>query len=253
MLGKLLKYEFKATSKTFIPVYAGFLLSSLMMALFTKMNVDSIALNILMVVFSLVYLLLTFAVTFIPIFGSLQRFNKNLLGEEGYLTNTLPASTNQLLLAKVFPAIVWMIISIAASIASQWIMLATAGETDMAMNMYSDIINQIFDFFKNDPFLGILIIVYILTLFIGILFTVYSSVCLGHLSNAKRGLKSFLWFLVLALVVALIFGIFMDILDGMVISEETTVFSILIGINVVFISAMYFLMHTILSKKLNLE
>ncbi|MFA5659672.1 MAG: hypothetical protein WC900_10380 [Oscillospiraceae bacterium] len=136
MLGELLKYEFIATSKTYVLVYAGFILSSLMMALFSKLNVDSIVFNILVVVFSLAYLLLIFAVNFIPIFGSLQRFNKNLLGEEGYLTNTLPVSTNKLLLAKRFPVIVWMIVSITTLNAAQWIMIVTIGETDMAINMY---------------------------------------------------------------------------------------------------------------------
>ncbi len=253
MLGKLLKYEFMATSKTYIPLYGGFLLCSFLMALFTKMNFQSIPLVILVTVFSLLYVVLTVVITFIPIFGSLQRFNKNLLGEEGYLTNTLPASTNQLLIAKVFPAIAWMIVSMLSSIAAQWIMLVSAGEGDTAINMYSTAIEQLSAFFRREPLLGILIVIYILTLFIGALFTVYSSVCIGHLSNSKRGLKSFLSFLGLVLVVGIIFGTLLESLDNIAITNETTVFLLLIFANVIFIGAMYFLMHRILSRKLNLE
>ena len=109
MLGKLMKYEFRATAIYFLPIYAMLILVSGLryaVSLITEKFSGSYP------VFSTfglsaAYFLLAFGLAVTTFVVIIIRFYKNLLGAEGYLMFTLPVSISQNILAKLIPAVVW--------------------------------------------------------------------------------------------------------------------------------------------------
>ena len=87
MLGKLIKYEFNANSRTFLPMYIALILvAAVNRVLRVTMSEANLAFGI-----SIMLLVgLFMALGIITLVVIIQRFNKNLLGDEGYLMFTLP-------------------------------------------------------------------------------------------------------------------------------------------------------------------
>lgn len=127
MLGKLIKHEFKATSKVIVPLYgaaaAVFVLTKVMIAingLFQK-NTDAIVWGIsdigsiitttisqILTAISVMTMVGTIVVTVILV---ITRFYKNMLGNEGYLMFTLPVTSSQHILSKLIVGISWTVCS----------------------------------------------------------------------------------------------------------------------------------------------
>lgn len=136
MLGKLLKYELKASARTLLPLYAGTLLialvSGISMAVQTNnMNkfhqsiADGVAVTFSsfgnsidggLYTFIGVSMILVFAfcvaVTVLTVMSVVQRFNHGIAGNEGYLMFTLPVKHETLLASKLLGALLWSLASL---------------------------------------------------------------------------------------------------------------------------------------------
>ena len=128
MLGKLLKYEFRATGRIFLPAYAALLVMSVVTRLFYGNGgvfVSGASSNdeLLAGIATLIMIMLFTAVWVVTLAVTLRRFWTNLLGREGYLTNVLPVHPWEHMLSKLVTASVWNILSGLASILALWIML----------------------------------------------------------------------------------------------------------------------------------
>ena len=128
MLGKLFKYEFRATGRIFLPSYAALLVMSVVTRLFYGNGgvfVSGASKNdeLLAGIATLVMIMLFTAVWVVTLAVTLRRFWTNLLGREGYLTNVLPVHPWEHMLSKLVTASVWNILSILASVLALWIML----------------------------------------------------------------------------------------------------------------------------------
>ena len=113
MLGKLLKYEFRATGRSMLPVLG---VMTLLVAL-ANVSVRVLDKNIggfLAVLFGLIIFATVIAVIaaeIMPIVVMVTRFYRNLLGGEGYLMHTLPASVHSLVWSKLIVSCVWMFLT----------------------------------------------------------------------------------------------------------------------------------------------
>jgi hypothetical protein len=133
MLGKLLKYEFRATGRLYLPLY----LVVLVFALLGRISINGNLLNITSTLnayggsftigggegffSSLVstaaalvlmgYFLTLLGAVVVHFIITIQRFWKNLMGDEGYLMFTLPVSVDELLWCKAIAASVWGLIT----------------------------------------------------------------------------------------------------------------------------------------------
>ena len=127
MLGKLLKYEFKATSRILLPLYGALLIFAFIVKIFIGTKLDGVNMDFLggipAVVSIFTYGATMAAVFIVTIFIIIQRFYKNLLGDEGYLMNTLPVSTTSNISSKLISAIIWSLVSIFVAILSIIIMM----------------------------------------------------------------------------------------------------------------------------------
>lgn len=105
MLGKLLKYEFKAVGRIMLPLYAAVILFSVIFAVSMKSFSDLGVLNVVLTVLFSVTVAATIIMTLVLI---IQRFYKNLLGNEGYLMFTLPVTTGKHITNKTISAAAWV-------------------------------------------------------------------------------------------------------------------------------------------------
>lgn len=87
MLGKLIKHEFKACGRYFLPVYIALLIVFFLNGFTLPRSSESAVSGILVILLVSVTLLFIF----INLYVTIKRFASSIYGEEGYLTNTLPS------------------------------------------------------------------------------------------------------------------------------------------------------------------
>ena len=114
MLSKLLKYEFRATGRIMLPVYALLLVTaggtSVTGSLMGRYP-ESTVLSIFRTLFMTLFAFTTFGVLLLTLVLMVYRFYKNLMTDEGYLMFTLPVSRSQLIWSKLIVSMAWGILS----------------------------------------------------------------------------------------------------------------------------------------------
>lgn len=216
MLGKLLKYEFKATARMYFPLY----LAVLLLALLGRLSIGGNILNAAQVLESygegggglfstflgalaaiaLVFyglgLLGAYVVHFVI---TIQRFWKSLMGDEGYLMFTLPVSVDQLLWSKAIAAAVWgaatflvVVLSVFVLAFQPWLAEAFGGyiahelqELGPAADLLWAILGELFD----GTFWGMMAVTLVLDTFSGI-FLLYAAMAIGHTVRNHKVLAS---------------------------------------------------------------
>lgn len=136
MLGKLLKYEFMATSRVFFPFYALVLALGMVSGLLSEFGggfYSKLTLGLTILALVVIYFM-TFAV-------SISRFNKNLLGKEGYLSFTLPVSATNHILSKLLIALFWNFLSLITVALTLAITVRFEGVFNAIKNAYDAILN----------------------------------------------------------------------------------------------------------------
>ena len=117
MLKKLLKYEFRATARTYGGMYLALLAASVLFGGSVRRwnGTNSDAYSTLVGLLSLVYTAVIIGTVVVTIMTIVQRFYRNLLGREGYLMHTLPVTETQLVTSKLISSTVWSLCSILAA------------------------------------------------------------------------------------------------------------------------------------------
>ena len=268
MLGKLLKYELKATSRVFIPLYIAILIVSIVNGLSLNLeilNIQGLATIVLMCLFISLFV--------ITIVVTIQRFNKNLLKDEGYLMFTLPVSSKHLILSKYLTSLIWTFLSFVVAFLSFTIIFMIPTYKYFDFSYFINEFNLLFSNMLNLNILGqflkiILLMIISYTIFI---FNVYLALSVGQLPifNRFRNVSSFIGFLVINLLISYaqnIVSLFVndasvniEAIDNInyAINSVTSIVSkglnIAIVINIIIILVLFFATTYILDKKLNLE
>ena len=268
MLGKLLKYELKATSRVFIPLYIAILVVSIVNGLSLNLeilNIQGLATIVLMCLFISLFV--------ITIVVTIQRFNKNLLKDEGYLMFTLPVSSKHLVLSKYLTSLIWTFLSFVVAFLSFTIIFMIPTYKYFDFSYFINEFNLLFSNMLNLNILGqflkiILLMIISYTIFI---FNVYLALSVGQLPifNRFRNVSSFIGFLVINLLISYaqnIVSLFVndasvniEAIDNInyainsVTSIVTKGLNIAIVINIIIILVLFFATTYILDKKLNLE
>ena len=259
MLRKLLKYEFKSTGRTFLPIYGALLITSFLTRLFVfnKDFSNSFFLSLFQVVISSLFGFLLMAVFILTLVVSLQRFYKNLLGEEGYLSMTLPVRPWQHILCKSLTSLVWYIFS---SIAAILAFVILAYEKGMLGDFFKAIVTLIRRGSLNAQILTACGEFFLFAA-LGILaFTMmlYASMALGQLNANKRLLTSFGAFLALNFLVEILMGVLGNLAVQWVFPMSSrwalnVALLLSIVVELFFLAGFFAITNYILSRKLNLE
>ncbi len=264
MLGKLLKYEWKATARIFVPFYLAIVVFALINRIFISLNVSDGWMAFVAGLSGATYALAIAATLALTLFIIIQRFYKNLLGDEGYLMFTLPVKTWQNITAKLLIAAAWQLISALVVIGSVFLMVAQPGIMVEIRKAFADIVIELA---KINLSLGAMtawiVAAILVSLFTGILF-LYASISIGQLFSRYKLVASFGAFLVLNTVSQIISSLLVGALylampqafvDNAVPPAEfftgllagTIVLNLLMGV------AYYIVSERILTKRLNLE
>ncbi len=207
MLGKLLKYEIKSMGRLLLPLYAVLLVTSVALGMIFQVQLSNNPLvnlilrrfqPIVIVIFVVIAILTGIVMAMLLI----QRFYKNLLGQEGYLMFTLPVTTAQNIWSKALTSLIWIVLGIITGALCGLIMIS------LSMDL-GDFLKQLSEVWKEAMYLigdgrsvatAIMIVV---TMLIGILqniMMVYAGFAIGHQWNDHRILGSVIAYIAFMLI-----------------------------------------------------
>lgn len=266
MLGKLMKYEWKATWKLLICVNAFTLVMTvivwLMIKLSEKAGSDFGMIDFVGVMLMLTYVGGMFAVYIGTAIFLIHRFYTSTYGDQGYLLHTLPVDTHHIILAKLLVSAAWIVIGILFIYLSVIFLFSSSGETfERMMRGITDTIEYL-GAENITVFTAIMTIVALLFSVFAKVLKVGACISLGQLSSNHKLMLSFAWYVgiyiiesivqMMYLAVVLAFrrqfsdvGYFSTYYDN---QWETT----LIG-GIVSCVVFYLLTWYVMSRKLNLD
>ncbi len=190
MLGKLFKYEFRATARTFLPMYAILLAASVFARIFYTSSMDS---NTPFVIVTLIMTMLFSATWVVTLVIILRRFWTNLLGREGYLTNVLPVAPWKHVFSKMCTSAVWCILGVIVSAASILIMVfSVPAISEFAFKHFARFVSEAAAAVKQYNIVGqsILFIVQLILSSLAAVFSfilmAYTAMSIGQLVNRHR-------------------------------------------------------------------
>jgi len=262
MLRKLMKYEFMAMGRIFLPLFGALIIISIVNSILGHFGLDvperiGIVLSVLLMVGISV-------VTFIVI---IQRFWTNLLSSEGYLMMTLPVSTDKIILSKLFTSSIWEVVSSVVLVIA--ILFITVGRVD-----YTEMIEGIRIAFRMIPFSSFqvvsLIMQFLAMLTLGAfsnILILYACMSLGMITTKYRWLVAVAAYIaittvlqivaVVASAVGFFTGLF-ELFERFLMSFTTfgTIHVIALIVNLImaaFCVAFYFITRYMLKSRLNLQ
>lgn len=224
MLGKLIKHEFAATARHFLPLY-GFIiiltpLFALIARLFMHMDDESMGMSLLTGVFMLGFFSYTFliiAIFIATLILIIMRFYRTMATSEAYLTFTLPVKTWELVFSKALVALIWEVLASIIAVLSIITLLCVSGVISMA-DLFSWIRDELMIDFSNldgsQMFTMTLALITLITSAVAGIMRVFCSVSVGQLFRNHR----------LAASIAVYFGI------NFALQIITMIFSIAFGI-----------------------
>ena len=277
MTVKMIKYEFKQMSPVLLVAFIalffvtliGFLIGVLPILIFGGKDLGTGIWSIFMVSISFLayaFILMVIAIGMNIFIG--YRFYKSMYSSTGYLTHTLPLSTNELILGKTIPAIaVQILIDLMVIISGVIIFLGYYVAKDGFDNAIYNI-SSLLQIFEGRYFYTGFGIVLAVTMFgisaviqtVSGTFVLLLSASIGQLFNSHRILMGVVSFIVINRIIAafewIINLIVTEVAKADYYSRGTgTIISLILIaiINIVVLIIAYMLNYYIISNKLNLE
>ena len=189
MLGKLLKYDFRSMWKQFAFIWPAALALALINRFTITLPEGSSALGGMIAgVAGLVYAAILIAMCVIAVIFVIQRFFTGLLGDEGYLMNTLPVKTWQLIVSKLLCASVATIASIFVALLSILLIAPIDGMGYLDIfretaRVFADLIAR---YHANVPLLMAEFVVLCLVGLLASFLQLYLAMAIGHLFGRNR-------------------------------------------------------------------
>lgn len=280
MLDKLIKYEINATGRKLVPLYIALIVFTLINKInFNKIfnfynnnllkigNIIDINIDINNLIRGLLmgaYIVTIVGIIVATIFIVIERFYKNLFGNEGYLMNTIPVKASENILSKLIVGVMWYIIGFIVSIVSFAIIIYQPNIENTVMFYGNGDIYKILKFILSVKPV-ICIISFVMCLFTQIIFNIlqiYTSISIGQLSNRHKIITSFAAYLAINLVINSITSVFSLIVYNIMnisftISEINISFLMVmifgIVMNIILSIPCYIITKHIIENKLNLE
>lgn len=275
MLGKLIKYDIKSLNRFLIIIHAFLLLFAVLIRIFITGHISESTFSNTPDDTFVLFMMLAFTVGVILISGiyfatSLLitiRFYKHLFSDEGYLTNTLPVTKGQHLLAKTISGSIWGCIDVLLISASLYIAVATPYIKSVVHANEAEFLDAMgcTGAYANITLTHILIFYIVICLFgvIGNIILYYASVALGQLFLNHRvvgavaayfGISTFttiVGFVVLMLTGLLKLSLISDSFSQM--EYMISSFKISGTVSVISTIILYIVTYYIMNKKINLN
>lgn len=272
MIRKLLKVEFREALSSMLPVGVGMVVLSALVALTSvltgRIRSDLGGFDWLNLLLAFAWGVCFIAVLVICFFANVNRFYR-MLGEEGYIQLTLPATMNRHIAAKLIAAIATTLLSFVFLAACSFLM-----SLPTSTNLFASILHESSSFIRglSVPMVLLLALVVVLSMAMSYLHT-YLSCAIGGLFTQHRKLASILSFFALQFLGQILFmltvyfaatrmEVWVDSLGRFAFDllssphgELKAMYGSLIGfaaVEAVIDAALWFITQTILKRKLNL-
>ena len=265
MLRKLMKHEFRATGRVMGPLFGLLLIAAIAARFSVGVLLESSArfLNLLGGLFTTAFVIAIVGVCVMSLVLMINRFRTNLLGDEGYIMFTLPASVHQQIWSKLIVSAVWFIATGLAVVAAGFILVAQQGFWLEIRRGFAEIFRHLTAYyaFNGTAFLFELLAL----IFVGccvLCLEFYAAMAIGHSFAAHKVLYSVLSFLGLLFVMQLLSGGILvgtnyDLLTVSLPSDGVlamhSVMLTVIASTAVFGAVYYVITTMFLKKRLNLE
>lgn len=276
MLRKLLKHEFRATSRVMLPLYLALLLLSVFASVSFRIDTSaepSNFANVMSVTSMFLWIIGMIGVCIMSLVILVNRFHTNLMGEQGYLMMTLPAGTHKLIISKGLTALVWGAASGIVCILSVFIVnwgndfFAKVGEA------FSSLFN-VFFYELEAPgrtqiiILGIEFLLVIAFSMAASCLQIYAAIATGHSFNRHKVLLSFVSYFAFGTVLQIIttsFGfissetsevfdnLFCDLSGNAIFNDFALLLLILLIGALILCAVFYFITYYMMKKHLNLQ
>lgn len=265
MLSKLMKHEWAATSKLLLPLYIILCIITVLgkILLLAVGNVDMFSPILgLLTVFYVLYLFIIAAVTQIFL---IVRFYKNMFTDEGYLTNTLPVTSTQLINSKLIVAFCWNIINIVFITCSIFVIVVSSETIPYIREGLNEAYKAFYSYFGFAP--TIYIVLTVIATLLSVVYSLlmlYCSIALGHKFGKHKIIGSFVAYIIIYAINQVIYtaitwfsGMMWDFdanpTAGTVLTVINAYIIVFSVISVIFGVAYYLITNIIVKKQLNLE
>ena len=277
MLSKSIKHEFRATARVMLPVFIALLSLSLVTHLTTRffLNNDThwvlSALGVCMVV---LFFLGIAAVAFSVFALTIVRFYRSFLSEQGYLTLSLPVSTNTHIFSRLLVAVVWYTLSALAIVAAISVLALGVDGVSSIFGAIGDILRGLAQAWASLTggqrvmalLLGFEMLASVVASCAASCLLLYAAMAVGHSFNRyKKALSvlfAFLFYHAVQILMFLgVFGLTMGNINieldldtpTAVLGAGNIFFALIIVAELAVAAVFYFITHHFLTKKLNLE
>ena len=265
MLGKLIKYEMKGSFRELLPLYAAIIGISALIRPMYMQNLGDAWVGITITVYAAL-LVAMFVISFLTV---VRRFERTMLGPEGYLMHTLPVSASTHILSKLAVAFVIYLLSIIVSTLSFVVIAADNQFFRVFGEFWRYAMEALVAMFHQYTSFVLFELLY-LTIFCALcgILLLYLALCIGHLFNRYRSFISVIVYVLSLSVIGRVgafvshlfdgwglfgdeviynsaFGFYYNVYDLFAIPEMITQTLIALGL--------FFAVKYILENKLNLE
>jgi hypothetical protein len=253
-----MKYEFMATGRIFLPLFAALIIISVVNGLLSYLPIQTPQ-----IIGGAVAIMLIVGIIVLSFVITLQRFRNNLMSSEGYLMMTLPVKTDSIILSKMFTASIWNVASvIVVAISIMTMMMPSVSLPDLISHIRAAL--ERVSLLNFVLYLVEILVLIALSLFSGILMF-YACMSLSMLVNKHRGLFTFGAYIVISTVLQIISSVIVAIMVALDMAE---IFSfdkffsslnthilllIIIVIGTALCAVFYFITRYMLKRKLNLQ
>ncbi len=197
MLGKLIKHEFRATSRIMGPMLLVVLALSVL-ARFSIVVLENGGSNFLTLLAGLVmfaFVIGIIAANLMSIIVMAQRFYKNLLGDEGYLMFTLPASVHSIVWSKLIVSVVWFFATGLLMMLTIFVMVSSVDMLAAVKDIFREL-GLAIDIIGSANISGYIFEVLLIIFLVGATTCLqfYAAMALGHSFANHKGILSVVFF-----------------------------------------------------------
>ena len=188
MLGKLIKYEFRAMGRIMLPVYLVMIALAGLFAVNLKLNIDGPAKTLLerfAIITGFLFAAAILAVFIVMVVMIILRFYRNLLGTEGYLMFTLPVTTAAHIISKLLTAVLWIAIGIGAGIIAGLLMVGVLSDVPEFLQELNSAWQMLVSG-DNAALRVALIVILLIASVIESICQVYAAISIGQLAGNHR-------------------------------------------------------------------
>ncbi len=237
MLGKLMKHDFRALSRTLFPLQIGILGGGLVATLLSALSIrmsdaswaaehgSSLFKALIMGISISTAILIGVAIMasmFVTLILICYHFYRSFLSDEGYLTFTLPVSTSKLLWSKLFTGMFWVLINGVVVMVALLIYSVFGTTTNSLVNMdvlqgfryfFTDLLPQAKDFMNVPLVIAEAVVLGIVGLAAQLLQLYFAIIVGGQVAKKHRILAAIGMYLLINMGVGIVSSTFLSVVS----------------------------------------